>query len=230
MTSVSAVIMAHPDRAEFVARMQSALGVEVPVVWEEGRGMWDTGRRAWEYPTDATHRIVLQDDLGICQDFLAAAERIAAVHPAAPVSFYANRQAVDDARAAGVHWALISAGCWGQALMLPAALGRDFTVWADRVLAADLKTYDGRMAMFLLARKMPVWCTVPSLVEHLGAADSLIGFSNKRRVARWWIGPGVSALNVPWGQLAAVEDHRSTMAKFIRRHSGFIKDLGALRP
>jgi hypothetical protein len=86
---LSIVIMAHPDRAEFIPYLQERLGGDIPVVFDERNNIWDTCRRAWlAIDRDAKYGLVLQDDALVCDGFLKKAGRV--LKEDAVYSFYAG--------------------------------------------------------------------------------------------------------------------------------------------
>ena len=193
------------------------------------QGPWPTARRAWSAGlqprgSKVTHHLVLQDDVALCRNFVAQATTALAACSSAPVSFYANRKVVDEARESGVHWAVISDGIWGQAPCLPVGLIQPFLSWCDEFIAADFKHDDSRLTLFCLVHKLPVWCTVPSLVQHLEPKRSLLGNANSNRVARWFErDPGP----VNWADTTFVRDSSSLAAYANRYKTWFLKPLEA---
>ncbi len=169
-------------------------------------GSWPVSRRAWKTAGSkgATHHLVIQDDVVPCRDFVKTLLHILRLKPDVPIGIYANRKVIEEARRAASSWALIPDGVWGQGIMLPADLAWDFLKWERAHVVAEgdyvRKHYDTRMAMWALKTKRPIWATVPSLVEHVAPSESLLGFSNKHRVARWFAGVNTSGLEFDWTQ------------------------------
>ena len=54
------------------------------------------------------------------------------------------------------------------------------------------------LCLYVMEQGQPVYCTVPSLVEHAAPGHSTLGNSNSGRVARWFIGLQDSPLDVDW--------------------------------
>ena len=150
--------------------------------------------------TNATHHLVLEDDLVLCEDFLEGVIEALSWAPHGPVNFYANRAVVERCREQGSSWARIEDGYWGQATCFPSDQVREFLSWDRANLRPDAFAHDSRKTVWGLATGKWVWCTVPSLVDHEGASSSTIGYSNKNRRARWFIGANNSALSVDWSQ------------------------------
>lgn len=216
------------DRRAYVAAMVRKMGgptvidsevVRWQITRDHGLGLWPNHWRSWAsgmLATTATHHLVMEDDITLCRDFLPGVKEALRHAPHGPVSLYANRSVIDESRAAGVSWARIddAAASWGQALILPSEQVLDFIRWDRENLRPEAFAYDTRLAMWSMYTGKPWWCTVPSLVEHAGAASSTIGYSNRMRVARWFIGEDVSALDVDWS--AGVDDPPRGQDKTVR--------------
>ncbi len=205
MIRLSVALQHHPARADRIAPILAGLEgfSRAQVVTDtQSAGVWPTAKRAWRaIRHGATHHLVLQDDVVLCRDFTQAATKALEARPDVPVCFYANRLAVDQARAQGSSWAVIADGAWGQAICLPVGLVEDFLAWEARTVRPDFQPYDSRVAMWAVRTRRPFWCTVPSLVEHDGDKESLLGHHAPRpRVARWFIGADTSGLSVDWAK------------------------------
>lgn len=194
-------------------------------------GVWATARRAWSAGlqtrgSKVTHHLVLQDDAGLCRNFVAHVTAALTARPEHPVSFFANRKTIDEARAVGAHWALIPDGTWGVAPCLPVGLIQPFLSWCEEFIEEDFRHDDTRLSMFCLVHKLPVWCTVPSLVQHLEPRASLLGNGNSNRVARWFErDPGA----VNWADLTAVRGSGS-LASYVARFQNWFKKPLEPRP
>jgi hypothetical protein len=201
-----------PDRRVHLADLCRALGDEAlrehtlgfSVVEDpDGAGPWPTGRRALleAHRHGATHHLVLQDDIMVCRDFLPTMKALIGLKPDAPLSPFAPFSTVRVARRRGKAWARIPGGAWGQAVCLPRELIDEFLAWTDRHVATEgffeRCGYDARLGMFLVKTKHDAWCPAPSLVEHVGARSSTLGF-NVDKQAAWYIGDDASGLAVDW--------------------------------
>lgn len=204
--SLSVALMHDPRRADRLLALLERLDQSFPLaIVEDSRqeGLWPTAKRAWKaIAPEATHHLVLQDDILPCLDFLPAVAQAIITKPDEPLSFYANRAVIDQARQQGSSWARISRPLFGQANCFPVAMVRDFLSWEEQHVKPSLKFDDSRIAMYLLAHHRPIWTTVPSLVEHVGAYESLLGHAGKigkyERVARWFLGADRSGLEIDW--------------------------------
>lgn len=68
-------IQAHPKRKEFIPYLLKILGKNTPVIWDEGRGVWDTRRRCLEQHIESGARwcLTIQDDCLLPDDFVEKA-------------------------------------------------------------------------------------------------------------------------------------------------------------
>lgn len=192
--TISVAIQTHPSRAWLVDRLEGELGIgfgEVDVVVDPEpasplRSPWRTARLAWSRsPTNFTHRLVLQDDVRVCPDFLALADRAIAAHPTELVTFYVGRYpsqaavAVIQALEARAPFANIGLENWTPclALAMPTAMALDLASHTDRhhypeAMCAD----DGIVSLWRQDRgHTNCWATVPSLVDHDNEPVSLMG-------------------------------------------------------
>jgi hypothetical protein len=134
------------------------------------------------FPPWATHALVLQDDSRPCHQF--ASKTLAAVreNPGSLVALFLAGAPARSARLAqqahrrGERWVLMAASDWTPtvALVWPRDICEMFLGYlADRPQLARMGD-DNVVGAFTTAAKLPVWATVPSLVEHPDVEPSLI--------------------------------------------------------
>lgn len=203
---LSASIMAHPSRADWVKHLQGHTGIPSDcVAWDRGDGLWDTCSRAWQcHDPKATHHLVLQDDALVCRDLIAGLEDGLEKTPAQFCCLYVGTphegargvRKVDEltARAdhVGASWIVIGSIRWGIALVLPTEVVDDMLRWCEHAEGADDERI-GRYCRDVL--RWNVWHPWPSLVDHR-AGGSLVGHSTT--IARRFIGEDASALDFDW--------------------------------
>lgn len=183
---ISAAVMTHPRRQAEAARLADALcrwhtSVALDPRPDGPPTTLRTALAAWAaIRPDATHHLVLQDDVELCQDFVERIESAALEHPDTPLAFYANWDSWNGAatRAAalsGARWVPAVPGEWipTLALLLPR---RDVEALLSAGLPDEAKPEpdDVFLARDLNARGRQVLISVPHLVEHAGQ-PSLIG-------------------------------------------------------
>jgi hypothetical protein len=174
--------------------------VAVEVIKDQKRdGCWPTLLRCLEAAHGASHHLVLQDDITLCQDFLAAVREVIRARPNQLISLYTNSRCVFAARQRGESW-IEKLGVAGPAIIWPTKLIGEFIEWQRAHIASDFPWDDGRVSMWLSKTSKPAFATVPSLAEHLGYQASLLGLNARSKVAAWYIGDNRSALGIDWSR------------------------------
>ncbi|MFF9317163.1 NAD-dependent epimerase/dehydratase family protein [Streptomyces sp. NPDC014735] len=174
---LSGAVMTHPRRLEEAREVAATdpQGRITVVVDPEPDGRPTALRVAplsWDcVAPDATHHMVLQDDVAIADGFFAYAEQVAAAAGDEAVAFYAGWETRNGAVArlaalTGDPWAYTlqeHVPCY--ALMLPAELARGYA----RFQAEDEPgwPYDVVVQRYLNARGVRVRFCTPSLVQHM---------------------------------------------------------------
>ena len=180
-------IMAHPSRKENVEKILASLSLSPDIVIyderENGGDAMYTAQKAWNLPLydGCTHRLVLQDDIEICDNFLEIVEIVAQKHQSELVSFFHCEKY--DGNVRYEHTRRV----WGCALMLPAKLISscwDYIrripekSWCDKpeiIMRHDTDC----IFVWAIENNIPIINTVPSLVQHIGN-NSLVGIKEKR--------------------------------------------------
>ncbi|MEV4412420.1 hypothetical protein [Catellatospora sp. NPDC049609] len=179
------IIMAHPDRAAQAAALARHVpGAEV-VFDPEPDGRRDSMRAtyaAWSAGVaDATHVLVIQDDVILSDTFLPTVLAGIELLPDAALAFYAHNDSPNGAlirlsAAAGADWveAITEADylpC--QAVLMPVPLVRRLTEFMRPLVGLRFDD-DDVLAQFLTTAGVPTYLSVPSVVNH-GQFVSLIG-------------------------------------------------------
>lgn len=120
------IMAVRARREKFILPLLESLGLseDETVIYDDrgrkGDAMYNA-KRAWMSPgdNDATHRIVLQDDVELSSGFLEIAEKCADNFPLAVFSFFNTR--IDDCSFSPVTPYVKVRGCgvYGQAIMMP---------------------------------------------------------------------------------------------------------------
>lgn len=180
---ISVVIMHHPSRSRRLPRLMGACAPLRPRVVADPDPTGPpsplrTAKRAWAaVPDDATHHLVLQDDVAPTAGFAGYLADAIARRPRHAVALYSNWNSpqnsylVRRAAAAGSPWAPLSPAEWTptQGLVLPAAHARELAAFLAPI-PDEIRDDDEMIALFCQERGIPVAATVPHLVDH---ADEL---------------------------------------------------------
>ena len=184
---LSSAIITIPRRRSMVSDLLAELPDADVYLDDQRRGPWWNARQAWlGTPEWATHRLVLQDDVMLCRDFLPGVLAVLAAKPNAFVSLVMSMPQLADYLARGDVF-MPYLGPYGQAAILPAAWAYEFVEWADDVdfdalpdtffitdrLPARQPHDDGLLFHWLYETGHEAVATVPSLAYHLRGQSSL---------------------------------------------------------
>lgn len=210
---ISHAIMAHPNRAHFVADYLLPRMPGATVVWDEHQDRWDTGRRSMlAYHPGATWHVVTQDDAILCDEYLASVEAaLSSLPPDGPACFYIGavrpratyfEAMMKLARERGSHWIRGEGPWWGPSVAVPVAMIDAMVAWGDGPRGRPIANYDMRMARYFGSKAIECYYAVPSLVSHRTGDEnpSLVpGRSNSDvRVAIDFIGADRSGAGIEW--------------------------------
>lgn len=216
MIDLSIAIQHTPNRADRREWAQAMVGQlrsedpNIPIAVIEDtqlEGCWPTYRRALGAAGDASHHLVLQDDLGLCRDFIRSVKEVIRVRPKNLIALYTNASAVSIARDRGESW-IEKSGVSGPAVIWPRDLIGEFLQWQDSHIACNFEFDTVRVSMWLIKTSKRAFATVPSLTQHLGCESSALGLNSPSKVATWYIGEDRSALGIDWslGVSSPVQD------------------------
>lgn len=161
---------------------------EENVVWddrEKGGDAMYTAKKAWNLPIpdECTHRLVLQDDIEICDNFIEIIEKISKNHFNEIISFFHCEEYNNKSRY--IH----AKRLWGCAIMMPKHLVPKCWTYIENILEEPWIKRDGLefialhdndcIMLWAIKEQIPVINTIPSLVQHIGD-NSLVGFTEIR--------------------------------------------------
>jgi len=166
--NITVTVMAHPKRKVAAEALELELSkypfADVSITWDEVNEEWETGARALRGGSaDCGWHLVVQDDAILSPDFYNnIVGAIAAAPSKSLISLYTGtarplgkrvKNAVDKAYHATwlQYWLLL----WGV---------------ADRE-----ELYDTRIGIFYQRNRLPIYYTMPSLVDHDDDLGSLLG-------------------------------------------------------
>jgi hypothetical protein len=197
MINLSTVVMTHPSRRAGAARVAAAYGSGSTIVLDPepdaAPSTLRTSRAAWAAADpDATHHLVLQDDIELVPGFADHVRQAVAHLPQAGLAFFTEwgSRTADMLRVAaitGMTWTeCVDRYIPTQAVVLPTALARSFAIYAadlppdtpdDNALMAHLRSHD-----------VPALVKVSNLVEHLDLPST---------VGNHWMGQRRAACYLP---------------------------------
>lgn len=195
---ISVAIMAHPSRYKSAEKLLKRLNHQkfhgVSLVYDKNNNEWENGKASLLSHPGSDWHIVIQDDAIISKDFYRNARNaILNVPKPTLISFYTGtvrpkvtevKAAVDKAKEARSSWLRSNDLYWGVGLAIP-------TSQIDEVLeSAKNKTslYDRRIGWRYKKHNLPVYYTVPSLVDHNYKIGSILGndYATEPRKAHWY--------------------------------------------
>lgn len=172
-------IMAHPSRKDNVNKIVQKLGLsEDIIVWDDrpnGGDAWYTAKKAWMMPIgkEYTHRLVLQDDVDVCNDFVANATAIAERHKTHAITLINFRNPSNYPNEKGTPYYRVPSmpGC---AIMLPRTIIHPCIEWCDNYKNIRIGPHDDLLISDYCARNgILMVCTIPSIVQHLDGKSLL---------------------------------------------------------
>ncbi|MEV4412414.1 hypothetical protein [Catellatospora sp. NPDC049609] len=197
--ALSIVVMSHPKRAAQAARIAQAMAPATVVTDPDLTGTPSplrTAVHAWRaHAPEATHHLVLQDDVDADrEELLSAVRRGIALFPDAVLGFFAHLDSLNGAMlrlaaAAGAHWteAVSSEYFPCQAVVLPVRHIAALCEFVEPVRAFRRED-DEVLSDFLSMYRIPGILSVPSLVDHIDSG-SLTGNAHQDGALRGTFAP-----------------------------------------
>ena len=202
LLNLAITIMGDIRRKDMVDAMKVQLPMAEVVMDTDQSGTWPTAKRAWLKGEGATHNLVVQEDIGLCKDFLAGVESAHQANPFEIISFFSMSSVIKKAHEKGKSWAKFRSLSWAQAILMPMDLVFKFMDWEEDNVRPSFNGDDARISLYALHHDLDVWHTVPSLVEHLGWDEGIAGnpakLGGRPRVASMFCEG--SAAEIDWGR------------------------------
>lgn len=196
-------IMAVKPRRAMVLEMCEQMGLKENdvVIYDDrpsGGGTLYTCKKCWKAPAapGVTHRVVLQDDLFLCDDFINIINRIVNTNPEFIFSLFCSRVHFEHALPNSPYVIINGWNSWGQGMMMPLRYVKPMFEFADRELGTDFQYDDAIYTWWAQQEKIPIATTVPSTIQHRCPTQSTLGYNNKQKISKVWAGFDLS--NVKW--------------------------------
>lgn len=179
--------MAHTSREKYFGYLRERLG-EVPFSIDQGWGIWENCKRAWQMRNPkADFHVVIQDDAIICDRFRERAEQILSTERGTAYSFYYGRRGnkTREAREGLQRGFIVKEWIsWGLAICLPKHIIGEMM---GRFSNVRNRHDDSMIAKFLKEKGIKIYFPIPSLVDHRAGEISLVGDPGKNRQAAYFI-------------------------------------------
>jgi hypothetical protein len=181
---ITCAIMAHPSRHESAQALYNQLHdmpfMTVSIVYDKINDEWDTGKRSLQAGAGwGDWHLVLQDDAILTPDFYEnICNAIRLVPEKVAISLYTGtvkpmpdriQAAVDKAYFAT--WLRGYMLFWGVGVLLPSDQIKPLLEYAE----GREELYDTRIGYFYYQNKLPIYYTMPSLVDHDDDIASIVG-------------------------------------------------------
>jgi hypothetical protein len=185
ITLSAAIMFAEfsPERTDAALQLSGALtAMGADTEWQslrmfgdaERKGPWWNARRCWQYGAEqqATHHLVMQDDIIPCNEFVRGVLQVIAARPESIISlFHGPRKAFDGSCRWGV-----SEGAWGQGIVMPACMVKEFLSWEQEHVDPAFPHDDSRVSLFAIRTRRRVYVPFPTLLDHRdGELKSVLG-------------------------------------------------------
>jgi hypothetical protein len=184
-------IMAHPKRKENIRIILDSLGLDESIVcWDDrpnGGDAWYTARKAWSspLPKGCTHRLVLQDDVKLCENFVKHATAIADRHPTHAVTLINFLSPRNYPNHRNTPYYKLDGNMAGCAIMLPVGVIEDMVKWCDESTDEILKPHDDLMiSKYCKEHNILIVATIPSIVQHIGEQSLFATVYNWDRMSK----------------------------------------------
>lgn len=176
--------MIHPLRRKYLPYLESKIP-NIRVNWDEGKGVWDTARRAWlSYDPNKEFQCVIQDDVILCNDFVNKVEKLVEIGDK-----YVYGLFIRNKRQKGLDWEQgFKDGYiiwwklnWALGVVVPTKLVEDMVAFCDKMTDPKYTNRDDeRMKEYFKSIGKKIYYPIPCLVEHRDEEDSLIGLGHNR--------------------------------------------------
>jgi len=179
LLNLAITIMGDIRRKAMVDAMKAQLPMAEVVIDTEQSGPWPTAKKAWLKGEGATHNLVVQEDIGLCEGFLAGVEAALQANPLEIISFFSMSNVIKKAHEKGKSWVTMKSLSWAQAIAMPMSLVHEFLAWESLHVDPEYKHDDARLSLFALQSSRKIWYSSPCLVEHLGWDEGVSGNPSK---------------------------------------------------
>ena len=196
MYKIAYRIMACYDRKEMVeAEVEKLKGCDVKVFYddrpqEERKGTYYTQLKCIEDAIngDYTHLVLLQDDILLVNDFDKCIKELIKFKPYDLWTLFCPR--IREANTEEPYGQIFPANTWGQGNIIEIGMLKEIMKFREEKIPNYIYD-DGLYLMYCIENNLPVYTTRVGLLQHLCPTDSTLGYNNKNKVSKVFIGEDI---------------------------------------
>ena len=196
MYKIAYRIMACYDRKEMVeAEVEKLKGCDVKVFYddrpqEERKGTYYTQLKCIEDALngDYTHLVLLQDDILLVNDFDKCIKELIKFKPYDLWTLFCPR--IHEANLEEPYGQIFPANTWGQGNVIEIGMLKEIMKFREEKIPNYIYD-DGLYLMYCIENNLPVYTTRVGLLQHLCPTDSTLGYNNKNKVSKVFLGEDI---------------------------------------
>lgn len=186
-------IMAHPKRKNIIEEFCKKYNIAQDCIsYDDSGSALNGARRAYLAPIDdnVTHRLILQDDVLIVNNFFDIVQKNIEMFPHAVFSYYEGRDVTFADKIKPSPYIKMQGCCiCGLAVVMPKDFIHPCFSWIDDNFPADYKHDDCAIGLYCLLHGISVFSTIPSLVQHkLPMNSTMRGHNHAGKISTTWLG------------------------------------------
>jgi hypothetical protein len=201
----SCSIVCIPERYQYARRLKERIPHATIFTDTNKKGSWYAHREAMlDHDPSKTHHVILEEDVSICDNFIATINNIITAVPDRFVSLFNFRglqKGNIKAKYEGRHF-FTRDGSTGQGILFPTPQMMEWIRWSDLHIPFHVPYEDTRLHAYLKTKKSHLYICVPNIIEHLLPSDSTIDskLNNKHRISPDFIGEYNDGSLIDWSK------------------------------
>jgi len=137
---------------------------------------------------DYTHLVLIQDDVLLANRFDDCIHKLIEAKPYDLWTLFCPRLHEVDFQNPYIE--IFPANTWGQCNVIPIPMLKMIMKFREEKLPNYIYD-DGLYLMYCIENKIPVYTTKVALLQHLCPTTSMLGYNNKHKVSKVWVGEDV---------------------------------------
>lgn len=201
---LDAYVMGVKARASLINNLLARTGLDSSRIILDDRGFkgggncWYTCKKVWTQPVPegVTHRLLLQDDVLVVDDFISICEKIIDVFPDVIWSLNGGVWIKPEMKKTDSPYINIR-GCKtsGEAFIIPVQHIKPMLEWSDAIFGEDYIHDMSRVGYYALYHGIPMYGTIPSLTYHQQIQSMIPKHNRRDRVTHAWMGEHIGLQN-----------------------------------